>query len=84
MPTVTPWAFGVVVFEITALCAILTALARMIFEAKLLRRGPSANCDAAISRGEVVLSVDCRGDESNRRQAHELLTKWGSNFLETQ
>src|SRR5712692_2351619 len=39
MPIVTPWAFGIIVFELTALGAILAMLSRMIFEAGLARRG---------------------------------------------
>ncbi len=42
MPTVTPWAFGIIVFELTALGAILCAVGRMIIEARLARRSKAS------------------------------------------
>jgi hypothetical protein len=37
MPVVSPWPFGIIVFELTALGAILAVFARMIYEARLMR-----------------------------------------------
>jgi hypothetical protein len=59
MPIVTPWAFGIIVFEMTALGAILASLGRMIYEAQLARRGALAGYDPRVSDGKVVLAVDC-------------------------
>jgi hypothetical protein len=58
MPIVSPWAFGIVVFELTALGAILTALGRMIFEARLLRRRPLTGHEDAVANGKVVIAID--------------------------
>ena len=57
MPIVSPWAFGIIVFELTALGAILATLGRMIFEARLGRRRPPADYDEAVADGRIVLSV---------------------------
>src|ERR1044071_9937712 len=43
MPIVSPWAFGIIVFELTALGAILFTFGRMIYEARLLRRNSFAD-----------------------------------------
>jgi hypothetical protein len=59
MPIVTPWAFGIVLFELTALGAILATLGRMIYEARLARHRASDDYDEAVSDGSVVLSVQC-------------------------
>jgi hypothetical protein len=61
MPVVAPWPFGIIVFELTALGAILAALGRMIYEARLLRRTPLADYSEAIADGRIVLTVDCSG-----------------------
>ena len=58
MPIVTPWAFGIVVFELTALGAILATLLRMIFEARLVRSGPLNDYDSAVADGRIVLSIE--------------------------
>ena len=75
MPIVTPWAFGISVFELTALGAILATLARMIFEAGLARRGALADYDPAVADGRVVLSLQCV-DDTHRDIAEKVL---GSN-----
>lgn len=62
MPIVTPWAFGIIAFELTALGAILATLGRMIFEARLLRRDALADNAEVIADGHVVLSVACADD----------------------
>jgi hypothetical protein len=75
MPIVTPWAFGIIVFELTALGAILATLVRMIFEARLARRGPS-DYDQAVADGRVVLSLTNMND-AHRDLARQVL---GSNL----
>lgn len=60
MPIVSPWAFGIIVFELVALGAILMTLGRMILEAGLLRRRTSGN-DEAVANGKIVIRID-RGE----------------------
>jgi hypothetical protein len=74
MPIVTPWAFGIIVFELTALGAILATLARMIFEAGLARRGALADYEPPAD-GRVVVSLQCV-DDAHRDIAEKVL---GSN-----
>jgi len=57
MPIVSPWAFGIIVFELAALGAILVTLGRMIFEAGLLRRMPTGY-DDAVANGKIVIAID--------------------------
>ena len=57
MPIVTPWAFGIIVFELTALGAILATLVRMIFEARLARRGGS-EYGQAVADGLVLVFLE--------------------------
>jgi len=57
MPIVTPWAFGIIVFELAALGAILGTLVRMIFEARLTSRGRS-EYDQAVADGSVVVFLE--------------------------
>lgn len=57
MPIVSPWAFGIIVFELTALGAILATLVRMIFEARLLRHSSLGEYGEAVAAGRIVLSV---------------------------
>jgi len=61
MPVVSPWAFGIIVFELTMLGAILAALGRMVFESGLLIKTTSENYDDAVSEGKIVVEV--RGSE---------------------
>lgn len=63
MPIVSPWAFGIIVFELTALGAILATLGRMIFEAGLLRRRVSTDYDEAVADGKVVVLI-ATGDQT--------------------
>jgi hypothetical protein len=57
MPIVSWWAFGIIVFELTALGAILVTLGRMIVEARLAR--PSTQpADERVSEGKIVIHVD--------------------------
>jgi membrane protein implicated in regulation of membrane protease activity len=72
MPVVTPWAFGIIVFELTALGAILATLARMIIEARLARRRALTDYDEAVANGKVVVAVDC-SDDARTEAAKEIL-----------
>lgn len=58
MPIVSLWAFGIIVFELTALGAILATLGRMIFEAGLLRRSAATDQDEAVANGKIVIAID--------------------------
>jgi apolipoprotein N-acyltransferase len=60
MPIVSPWAFGIIVFELAALGAILVTLGRMIFEAGLARRGALADFDESVAEGRIVVSIQVR------------------------
>jgi len=62
MPIISPWAFGIVVFELTALGAILATLGRMIYEAGLARPGALIAYDRAVADGRIVVSVNCVDD----------------------
>jgi hypothetical protein len=59
MPIVSPWPFGIIVFELTALGAILCTLGRMIYEARLARPGGLSVYDEAVADGRVILAVTC-------------------------
>jgi len=58
MPIVSPWAFGIIVFELAALGAILSTLVRMIFEARLARRRAIEGYDEAVAEGKIVIAID--------------------------
>jgi len=58
MPIVSPWAFGIIVFELTALGAILSTLVRMIFEARLARRSDLGSYCDAVAEGKIVIAID--------------------------
>lgn len=62
MPIVSPWAFGIIVFELAALGAILATLGRMIFEARLLRSVSPTEHDEAVAAGRIVLTVKSSDD----------------------
>lgn len=64
MPIVVPWALGIIVFELTALGAILATLGCMIYEAKLLRGRPLRHYDPAVADGKIVIAVECENDLS--------------------
>ena len=69
MPIVSWWAFGIIVFELTALGAILVTLGRMIFEARLLRRRPLTGHEDAVATGKVVISIEY--DSGSKSQVDE-------------
>jgi hypothetical protein len=79
MPIVTPWAFGIVVFEMTALGAILATLGRMIYEAGLGRRDGFDGCGPDLANGKIVLAVDCP-DAGSRDSACEVLGRFGASL----
>jgi len=82
MPVVAPWAFGIIVFEMTALGAVLLTLGRMILEAGLVRRSLPAACDNAIAEGRVAVVIDV--DAGDRRPAgsiEDVLTRRGAEVL---
>ena len=62
MPVVTPWAFGIIVFELTMLGAILSTLGRMVYESGLARRGGLKHYDKSIAEGKVVVFARCSSD----------------------
>jgi hypothetical protein len=62
MPIVSPWPFGIILFELSMLGAILATLGRMIYEARLLRRNSFTDYDEAIADGRVLLAVDYADD----------------------
>jgi ActD protein len=68
MPIVSPWAFGIIVFELTALGAILATLGRMIFEAGLMRRRAPTGHDDAVANGKIVIACE-QPDENKAYEA---------------
>ena len=62
MPLVTPWAFGIIVFELTMLGAILSTLARMLYESGLARPRGLKHYDDSVADGKVVVSAMCSSD----------------------
>ncbi len=82
MPIVAPWAFGIIVFEMTALGAILSTLGRMVFEARLFRRALPEECDTAIADGKAVVVVDVDAEDDSRAGAVQaVLTRRGAEVL---
>jgi ActD protein len=73
MPIVSPWAFGIIVFELAALGAILATVGRMICEAGLARPGASMAYQKAVAEGRIVMSVNCV-DEAASDTAHNAPT----------
>ena len=76
MPIVTPWAFGIIVFEMIALGAILASVGRMIYEGGLMRRNTLPKYDGILAAGNVVLSVECSG-ANDRGEAETVLASTG-------
>jgi hypothetical protein len=68
MPIASPWTIGIIVFELTALGAILATLGRMIHEAGLLRRGASTDYDAAVATGKVVVVFPAKDQTADQRE----------------
>jgi len=59
MPIIAPWAFGIIIFEMTALGAVLMTVGRMIVEARLFRRGALRDYDEGIAEGRIALAIEC-------------------------
>ena len=57
MPIVSPWAFGIIVFELAALGAILMTLGRMVIEARLARRGSGSDYREMVAEGKIVIEI---------------------------
>lgn len=72
MPIVSPWAFGIIVFELTALGAILATLVRMIHEAGLARRGASKGYDKSVAEGRIVVHLTS-AEASHHNAAEKML-----------
>src|SRR5262245_56176571 len=82
MPIVTPWAFGIIVYELIALGAILTTLVTTVYEAGLLRTSPpDPEIDSAIAEGKVAVAVNCP-NETSKRVAESVFSKCGASIPE--
>ena len=80
MPIVTPWAFGIIVYELIALGAILTTLAVTIYQAGLLRTAPPGpEIDSALADGKIAVAVRCP-TETSRSVAEAVFTKSGAQI----
>jgi len=79
MPVVSPWAFAIIVFEMSALGAILVSVGRMIYEAGLLRRGALADYDTDVANGKIVVAVKC-SDSEIADKAKSVFAKRGGNI----
>jgi hypothetical protein len=79
MPIFTPWAFGIIVYELTALGAILTTFVTTIYEAGLFKRSPAPDIDSAIAEGKVAVAVSCPTDTS-RQVAETVFSKFGAKI----
>jgi hypothetical protein len=63
MPDISPWPFGIIVFELAMLAAILASLGRMIYEARLARSKSPDEYDTAVADGKIVVCVRCASSE---------------------
>jgi hypothetical protein len=77
MPLATPWAFGIIVFELTALGAILATFVTTLYEAGLFKKSPAPEIDSAIADGKVALSVSCP-NETSRKVAERVFSRFGA------
>jgi len=80
MPIVSPWAFGVIVFELTALGGILATLGRMIFEAGLGRQRLAPEAASAIAEDRIALLVH-PGKATDMRVIAAIIEKHGNARL---
>jgi Alternative complex III, ActD subunit len=82
MPVVAPWAFGIIVFEMTALGAVLSTLGRMAAEAGLMRRALPVECDNAVAEGRIAVVVDVDSPDVPRKNSiEEVLVRRGAEVL---
>ena len=58
MPIVSPWAFGIIVFELAALGAILMTLGRMVIESGLARPRRRSEYGEMVAEGKIVIEID--------------------------
>ncbi len=80
MPIVTPWAFGIIVYELIALGAILATFVVTVYEAGLLRTAPPVpEVDSAIADGKIAVSVSCP-NETSLRVAETVFSKFGAKI----
>jgi hypothetical protein len=79
MPIFTTWAFGIIVYELIALGAILATFVTTIYEAGLLKKSPPPDIDRALAEGKVAMSVSCPTDTS-RRVAETVLSQFGAEI----
>jgi hypothetical protein len=70
MPIVSPWAFGIIVFELTALGAILATLGRMILEAGLVKRREPTDYDDAVADGKIVVLIASGNETTDDTDKH--------------
>jgi hypothetical protein len=78
MPIVTTWAFGIIVYELIALGAILTTLVITVWQAGLLRTAPpDPEIDSAIADGKIAVAVLCP-TETSRSVAEAVFAKSGA------
>jgi hypothetical protein len=71
MPIVSPWAFGIIVFELTALGAILATFGRMIFEAGLVKRRGPVDYDVAVADGKIVVLIAGGKETTDQHSGNE-------------
>jgi hypothetical protein len=83
MPVVTTWAFGIIIFEMGMLGAILAALTCTIFEARLARSSDPQAYDEAVADNKIVLTVTCK-DEERLSVAEKLLANTGAEIKQKQ
>jgi hypothetical protein len=81
MPVATPWAFGIIVFELIALGAILATFVTTLGEAGLFKKSPAPEIDSAIAEGKVALSVSCP-TEARRQIAESVFSRFGAVIRE--
>ena len=77
MPIVSPWAFAIIVFELTALGAILAAVGRMIFEAGLLKRRGPTDYDDAVAAGKIVVLIAGGRETTDEHRGNETTDEHG-------
>ncbi|MFP5260701.1 MAG: quinol:electron acceptor oxidoreductase subunit ActD [Blastocatellia bacterium] len=75
MPIIVPWALGIIVFEMTALGAIIATLFRMIYEAKLARPGALSRYDPSVADGKIIIAVECESNSSAEVAARVLAAR---------
>src|SRR5262245_6996 len=75
MPIVSPWAFGIIVFEVTALGAILALFLKTIVDARLARPRALVDYDPSVSDGKIAVAVACVDDEAHKKASQAVIIK---------